>query len=143
MDRTGAFAVDPLAIHGKERPHSIELEPAIRPDACLRHADRVEPFDGVEANVRQPSGVKFAGHSKILADSRARHSDCFAVGPNEFEVWLARRLGDKEGCTGKRGRGRVVAAPSGTLAAGGGRLRYRLIAASCGFTHRVQRLSSG
>ena len=48
-----ALAVDPAAIHGIERPGTVEREAAGRTDARFGDGNGVERFDGMEAQIRE------------------------------------------------------------------------------------------
>ena len=51
VDDGSAFAVDPFTVDGIESPGAVVDESTGRSDASFRDFDRVEGFDGVEANV--------------------------------------------------------------------------------------------
>src|SRR6516165_555170 len=69
MNRWGALAVHPLAIHGVKCPRAIELEPAGTRNPCLRYRNRIQRFDGVELNIDQAGSDRKRGHAKSLANT--------------------------------------------------------------------------
>src|SRR5438132_11631953 len=97
MNRSGAFAVDPRAVHRKKHPDAIEFKPAICADARFGDADGVETFDGMQANVRQPRGRRGAGHEKSLTDwcvSRAPSIVCRQTSRRRTNRWGADNFGE-------------------------------------------------
>ena len=63
-----AFAIDPPAIHGIERPGAVEREAARGTDARFGNGDGVERFDGMETEIREARGCLRRGHEKSLAE---------------------------------------------------------------------------
>src|SRR5258707_15605496 len=68
MDRLRAFAVDPFAVDGVERPGTVESEAAGGADAGFGHGDGIEGFDGVEADADEARGDLRRGHGESLAE---------------------------------------------------------------------------
>ena len=69
VDGRGALTVDPFAVHGVEGPGAVEGEAAGWADAGFRDANRIERFDGVEADVDETRGDLRRGHGKSLAEA--------------------------------------------------------------------------
>src|SRR5882762_2154965 len=67
MHRGGAFAIDPAAVDGKERPSAVVLESAARSDTRLVHRHRIERLDRMQADARQPRQEGVSLHAKIVA----------------------------------------------------------------------------
>jgi len=70
-----ALAVDPLAVSGIERPRAVEFKATARADAGFFYRERIQRFDGMQADVCQARSNRGRGHAEILAEAKRRVTD--------------------------------------------------------------------